>query len=65
MKNGYFSIAKKIALNALDQNDKYSLPYQVLAYTNFLTNNTEVAADYFLKLAEFDQANKDSYKFFI
>lgn len=65
MKNGYFSIAKKIALKALDQNDKYSLPYQVLAYTNFLTNNTEVAADYFLKLAEFDQANKDSYKFFI
>lgn len=65
MKNGYFSIAKKIALETLDQNDKYSLPYQVLAYTNFLTNNTEAAADYFLKLAEFDQANKDSYKFFV
>lgn len=65
MKNGYFTIAKKIALDALSHNDKYILPYQVLAYTNFLTNNTEVAWDYFLKLSEFDQANKDSYKFFI
>lgn len=65
MKNGYFSIAKKIALGALSQNDKYSLPYQVLAYTNFISNNTEIAANYFHKLAEFDSSNEDSYKFFI
>ncbi len=65
MKNWYFAIAKKVALEALSQNDKYILPYQVLAYTNFLTNNTEVAWDYFLKLSEFDQTNKDSYKFLI
>lgn len=65
MKNGYFSIAKKIALGTLSQNDQYSLPYQVLAYTNFISNNTEIAANYFHKLAEFDSSNEDSYKFFI
>lgn len=65
MKNWYFTIAKKVALDALSQNEKYILPYQVLAYTNFITNNTEVAADYFLRLSEFDLANQDSYKFLI
>lgn len=65
MKNWYFSVAKKIALETLEKNNKYSLPYQVLAYTNFLTNNTEAAWDYFLKLSELDQSNQDSYKFLI
>lgn len=65
MKNGYFSIAKKIALDSLSQNEKYILPYQVLAYTNFITNNTEISADYFIRLAEFDFANKESYNLLI
>ncbi|MFA5748153.1 MAG: hypothetical protein WC872_03520 [Candidatus Absconditabacterales bacterium] len=65
MKNGYFVIAKKIALDALSKDENYILPYQILAYSNFLTNNREVAIEYFSKLSEFDQTNKDLYQFLI
>ena len=43
----------------------YVLPYQVLAYANFLTHNRESAKDYFLKLADFDSTNAFLYKFLI
>ena len=65
LKNWYFSVAKKLALSALLQNTDYILPYQILAYTNFLSNNWDVSAEYFLKLADFDQANKDQYMFLV
>lgn len=65
LKNGYFMFAKRLALHALAQNTKYILPYQVLAYTNFLTHNRETAKDYFLKLADFDIHNAPMYKFLI
>lgn len=65
LKNWYFSFAKRLALRSLVQNEEYVLPYQVLAYTNFLTHNREAAKDYFLKLADFDTTNTSLYKFLI
>ena len=65
LKNWYFSIAKKISLDILDKNEKYILPYQILSYSHFLTNNRETAVAYFLKLADFDQPNEEMYKFLI
>lgn len=47
------------------KDSKYVLPFQILAYTHFLTNNRETAAEYFLKLSEFDKVNQDLYKFLI
>ena len=65
LKNWYFTFAKKLALHALLSNKDYILPYQVLAYANFLTHNREAAKDYFLKLADFDTPNGSLYKFLI
>lgn len=65
LKNWYFSFAKRLALHALLSNKDYVLPYQVLAYANFLTHNRESAKDYFLKLADFDTSNDFLYKFLI
>ncbi|HBB03505.1 TPA: hypothetical protein DCZ39_01180 [Patescibacteria group bacterium] len=52
-------------MRALLGDKEYVLPYQVLAYTNFLTHNREAAKDYFLKLADFDTKNASLYKFLI
>ena len=52
-------------MRALLKNKNYILPYQVLAYTNFLTHNRESAKDYFLKLADFDTSNASLYKLLI
>ena len=49
----------------MGNNKNYVLPYQVLAYSNFLTHNREAAKDYFLKLADFDASNAFLYKFLI
>ncbi len=65
LKNWYFSVAKRLALRALAVDSTYVLPYQVLAYSNFLTHNRESAKDYFLKLADFDTTNASLYKFLI
>lgn len=65
LKHGYFSLAKKISLDVLAQNDSYILPYQILAYSHFLTNDWNTAIDYFLKLSDFDAKNKSLYKFLL
>ena len=65
LKNGYFVLAKRLALHALLKDNTYVLPYQVLAYANFLTQNWEASAQYFLKLADFDTSNASLYKFLI
>ncbi|MEI7557795.1 MAG: hypothetical protein WCJ45_03000 [bacterium] len=54
-----------MALHALQSDQDYVLPYQVLAYANFLTHNREAAKDYFLKLSDFDVSNAFLYKFLI
>ena len=65
LKNWYFSIAKNLALWAVMQDNDYILPYQILAYANFLSNNFDVSAQYFLKLADFDPVNKQNYIFLV
>jgi len=65
LKNWYFSIAKKLAIDVLKQDDKYILPYQILAYSHFLTNNWDSAVDYLFKLTDFDPQNKSLYTFLI
>ncbi len=47
------------------QDNDYILPYQILAYANFLSNNFDVSAQYFLKLADFDPVNKQNYIFLV
>lgn len=65
LKNWYFTIARKIALETILQDENYILPYQVLSYAHFLTNNRDTAIEYFLKLANFDQKNKETYQFLV
>ncbi len=65
LKNGYFTFAKRLALRAAAQDKSYILPYQVLAYTNFLTHNRESAKEYFATLATFDTSNVFLYNFLI
>lgn len=65
MKNGYFSLAKKLAIDSALENWNYVLPYQVLAYSNFMTNNREKAIENFYDLVELDDENQDKYNFYI
>lgn len=65
LKNWYFSIANKIALSIVMKDDTYILPYQILAYSHFLTNDRETAIDYFFKLIDINPAKEENYKFLI
>lgn len=65
LKNWYFSISKKIALSISLQNESYILPYQLLAYSHFLTNDRDAAIDYFFKLIDINPAKEENYKFMI
>jgi len=65
LKHWYFSVAKKLALEVVLKNEDYILPYQILAYSHFLTNDWEVATKYFLKLVDIDSSNEYLYKFLI
>ena len=65
MKNWYFSIANKLAVESILQNREYILPYQVLAYSNFLINNREKAIENFYVLNSLDIENQDKYNFYI
>ncbi len=65
MKNGYFSLADKLAISSVLENPEYVLPHQVLAYSNFLTNNREKAIENFYDLIELDGENQDKYNFYI
>lgn len=65
LKNWYFTLARKIALETILQDDNYILPYQILSYAHFLTNNRDTAIEYFLKLANFDKKNTETYQFLV
>lgn len=65
LKNGYFTVAKKISLQAVLQDDSYILPYQILAYADFLTHQYASSIEYFLKLLRLDPSQKDMYTFFV
>ena len=58
-----FQPAKVLALYSLQQNSNYILPYQVLAYANFLTNSWDTSVEYLKKLVDLDPNNAEKYRF--
>ncbi|MDR2416344.1 MAG: hypothetical protein LBD75_07285, partial [Candidatus Peribacteria bacterium] len=62
---GYFQIAKVLALYAMTQDKTYILPYQLLAYANFLTNSRDAAVEYLTTLLSLDIAHQEKYNFLI
>ena len=58
-----FQPAKILALSSLQQNSNYILPYQVLAYANFLTNSRDTSLEYLKKLVDLDPNNAEKYRF--
>ncbi len=65
LKNWYFSIANKLAVYSILEDNDYILPYQVLAYSNFLTKNWDKAISYFFNLSSLDIENKNKYDFYL
>lgn len=65
LKNWYFSIANKLAVEAILEKNDYILPYQVLAYSNFLTKKWDKAISYFYNLSSLDIENKNKYDFYL
>ena len=65
LKNGYFSIATKLAVYTILEDNDYILPYQVLAYSNFLTKNWDKAISYYYNLSSLDIDNKNKYDFYL
>jgi hypothetical protein len=59
----FFQPAKVLALHSLQQDSKYILPYQVLAYANFLTNSWDTSIEYLKKLIDLDPNNAEKYRF--
>jgi tetratricopeptide (TPR) repeat protein len=58
-----FQPAKVLALYSLQQNSSYILPYQILAYSNFLTNSRDTSIEYLKKLVDLDPNSADKYQF--
>lgn len=65
LKNWYFTLANKLAIQTTFQNEEYILPYQILAYSTFLTQDREKSVEYFYKLASLDEDNYEKYNFYI
>ena len=61
--NWFFQVAKVLALSSLQKNSNYILPYQVLAYANFLTNSRDTSIEYLKKLIDLDPNNAEKYRF--
>lgn len=59
----FFQPAKVLALYSLQQNSNYILPYQILAYANFLTNSRETSIEYLKRLVDLDPNNTEKYNF--
>ena len=59
----FFQPAKVLALYSLQQNSSYILPYQILAYANFLTNSRDTSVEYLKKLVDLDPNNTEKYQF--
>ena len=59
----FFQPAKVLALYSLQQNSSYILPYQILAYSNFLTNSRDTSIEYLKKLVDLDPNNAEKYQF--
>lgn len=58
---GLFQPAKVLALKVMSENSKYILPYQILAYSNFLTNSRSAAISYLEVLLDLDKDSTEKY----
>ena len=58
-----FQPAKVLSLYSLQQNPNYILPYQVLAYANFLTNSRDTSIEYLKRLVDIDSNNAEKYRY--
>jgi len=65
LKKWYFSIANKLAVDAVLKDDDYILPYQILAYSNFLTKDWDKSISYFYNLSSLDVEGKNKYDFYL
>lgn len=65
LKKWYFSIANKLAVDSVLEDDDYILPYQILAYSNFLTKDWDKAISYFYNLSSLDIESKNKYDFYL
>lgn len=61
MKNGFYGLAKKLAIPLVNTYPNYILPYQVLANSDFTIGKWESAANYFQHLLEIDYQQKNNY----
>lgn len=65
MKQGYYSIAKKLATATVIKDKKYILPYQILAHSHFMTHNRDAAIEYLLTLKDLESKQAERYTFLI
>lgn len=65
LKKWYFSIANKLAVYTILEDDDYILPYQILAYSNFLLKDWDKSISYFYDLSSLDLEWKDKYDFYL
>jgi tetratricopeptide (TPR) repeat protein len=62
---GFFQGAKVLALSVVSQDKAYLLPYQLLAYANFLTASWDAAIEYFHLLSTLNPQSAEKYSFLI
>ena len=60
---GFFQASKVLALYVLGQDKNYILPYQLLAYANFLTASWDASVEYLYILLSLDAAALARYDF--
>ncbi len=65
MNEGYFALAKKLALPILIEYPDYILPQQIMAYANFATHDYARAVEYFSQLLELDYQKKNVYLYYL
>lgn len=65
MKQGYYSIAKKLATAITIKDKDYILPYQILAHSHFMTHNRDTAIEYLLILKDLESKQAERYTFLI
>lgn len=58
---GFFQAAKISALDVMNKNSHYILPYQILAYANFLTNARSASISYLEILKNLDPTLQEKY----
>lgn len=63
LQEGYFRVAQKWAVSIRQKDQKYILPYQILAQAALLQNHRQEAVQYFDTLLKLDTTHADQYHF--